>query len=204
MITIPEVMVATMRQCDCVRRVPEIHVASLVAIGRASHRPQERVSAREGQKPSRQFGCSDSDDGRQIGYTRLGAVSLCRGGRIDNAIWTTKVREFFTSPRLRGEVGIQAQLEFRVRGSPPASPTVTVLVDRAPHPNPLSASEARRDPAKSGERETQLTSSGICRGSGPGRSRRWWRPSSARAGLRRPSPRPGDRSSGSGCGCCRT
>jgi hypothetical protein len=61
-------------------------------------------------------------------------------------------RASFTSPRLRGrderssrrELEIQAQLEFRVRGSVPES-SLTIFAEAAPHPNPL--------PAKSGEKE---------------------------------------------------
>jgi hypothetical protein len=45
---------------------------------------------------------------------------------------------------MRGEVGIQAQLEFRVRGSL-RELNSHVLMERAPHPDPL--------PAKGGERE---------------------------------------------------
>jgi hypothetical protein len=45
---------------------------------------------------------------------------------------------------LRGEVEIQARLEFRVRGSVSVS-SLAVFAEAAPHPNPL--------PAKSGERE---------------------------------------------------
>jgi hypothetical protein len=48
---------------------------------------------------------------------------------------------FFTSPRLRGEVGFYAERKIRVRGTL----RETGDADRAPHPNPL--------PAKSGARE---------------------------------------------------
>jgi hypothetical protein len=46
--------------------------------------------------------------------------------------------------RSRGEVGIQAELEFRVRGLS-TIPSLTVFAEAAPHPNPL--------PAKGGARE---------------------------------------------------
>src|SRR6202161_2320330 len=66
----------------------------------------------------------------------------CRLDRDDSSL--NQCTRGFTSPRLRGEVEIQAQLEFRVRGSSPES-SLTVFAETAPHPNPL--------PAKGGERE---------------------------------------------------
>src|SRR6266480_2935041 len=51
-----------------------------------------------------------------------------------------------TSPRLRGEVGLQSNPG---EGEPPRVESV----ERAPHPNPLRASSARLDPVKDGERE---------------------------------------------------
>src|SRR5258708_21397602 len=44
--------------------------------------------------------------------------------------------EAHLAPRARGEVGIQAQLEFRVTGALRTLST-TAFADRAPHPNPL-------------------------------------------------------------------
>jgi DNA helicase-2/ATP-dependent DNA helicase PcrA len=57
-----------------------------------------------------------------------------------------------TSPRVRGEVGLQSNPG---EGESPQ----TALVEGAPHPDPLTASSARLDPAKDGERETTAPSS---------------------------------------------
>jgi peptide/nickel transport system ATP-binding protein len=54
----------------------------------------------------------------------------------------------FTSPRLRGEVGLRASA-IRVRGAIREFD----YAETAPHPNPLRASFARLDPVKNGERE---------------------------------------------------
>jgi peptide/nickel transport system ATP-binding protein len=54
--------------------------------------------------------------------------------------------EDLASPRTRGEADARSAAG---EGNSP----ITVQVARAPHPDPLSASRARRDPAKSGERE---------------------------------------------------
>jgi len=51
---------------------------------------------------------------------------------------------YFTSPRVRGEVGAQRRVRGALRESEP--------VESPPHPDPLRASSARLDPA-GGERE---------------------------------------------------
>jgi peptide/nickel transport system ATP-binding protein len=59
----------------------------------------------------------------------------------------------FASPRLRGEADALGSAMARLRGGGVGDSPRVELVETAPHPNPLSASEARRDPVKDGERE---------------------------------------------------
>src|ERR1700679_2176034 len=64
----------------------------------------------------------------------------CRLDRDDSSL--NQCTRGFTSPRLRGEVEIQAQLEFRVRGSSPES-SLTVFAETALTPT-LSPQRAGR------------------------------------------------------------
>ncbi|MCP3412280.1 ABC transporter ATP-binding protein [Bradyrhizobium sp. CCGB01] len=61
--------------------------------------------------------------------------------------------ETLASPRVRGEAdALGSAIALRSAAGEGGSPRVA-LVETAPHPDPLSASEARRDPVKDGERE---------------------------------------------------
>ncbi|WP_027549822.1 ABC transporter ATP-binding protein [Bradyrhizobium sp. Cp5.3] len=59
----------------------------------------------------------------------------------------------FASPRTRGEADALGSALARQSAAGEGDSPGTPLVEAAPHPNPLRASEARLDPAKSGERE---------------------------------------------------
>jgi hypothetical protein len=84
---------------------------------------------------------------------RFGSIRYSSGSRPGNPI---ELAPLLTSPRLRGEVGLPRRCEassgaIRVRGAPHLRRQNSRT--EAPHPDPLRASFARLDPAKSGARE---------------------------------------------------
>ncbi|OAF15206.1 dipeptide ABC transporter ATP-binding protein [Bradyrhizobium neotropicale] len=66
----------------------------------------------------------------------------------------------FASPRTRGEANALGSALARQSAAGEGDSPSTPLVEAAPHPDPLRASEARLDPAKSGERESSVASGG--------------------------------------------
>jgi peptide/nickel transport system ATP-binding protein len=61
--------------------------------------------------------------------------------------------ETLASPRVRGEADTLGSAVARLSVAGEGGSPRVEFAETAPHPDPLSASEARRDPAKSGERE---------------------------------------------------
>src|SRR4051794_1414375 len=88
---------------------------------------------------------ADCREREKMGW-RAGAATIRMLKRMFSRRANLLVAAHFTSPRLRGEVEIQAQLEFRVRGTLRESHCHHPR-GGSPSPHPLPASGAREYPA---------------------------------------------------------